>query len=315
MPGSSKKFRHAKFLQKLKPLAFDRNISILLIGESGTGKELAAKAIHYNSPRRDKPFIALNCGALPENLLESELFGHEKGAFTDAKTTKKGLFEIADSGTIFLDEISSMPLKMQVKLLRAIEEREIRRVGGMESIPIDVRFIAASNQDIAVLVEEDLFRADLYYRLAVATLKIPALREREGDVMLLANYFLAKFNRERSKSVKLNAEILRILETYIWRGNVRELENLIALLVVTVVGGEAAVFDLPEYIVTKAFTFNSEDLGTDLKTAAKQITERFERQFILEYLEKNHWNISKTAKSIGISRGALHAKLKEYNLE
>ena len=304
-----------KFFEKLKPLAADGQISVLLIGESGTGKELAAKAVHYNSPRRNKPFIAVNCAALPEHLLESELFGHEKGAFTDAKQLKKGLFEAANCGTLFLDEIGSMPVKMQVKLLRAIEEKEIRRVGGTRQIPLDIRFIAASNRDLEKLCAEEKFRQDLYYRLAVATVQIPALRERNGDIRLLANHFLEKSNREKNKEIAFDAETLKILENHIWRGNVRELENLIELLVVTsATNGKITVSDLPENISNTSFKLDSENLGNNLKTATKRITEQFEREFISKQLEKNHHNISKTAEAIGISRGALHGKIKEYDL-
>ena len=207
-----------KVIEQLKPLANDKNISVLLSGESGTGKELIANSIHFNSPRAKKPFIAINCGALPEHLLESELFGHEKGAFTDAKDTKKGLFEAAHEGTLFLDEISSMPLEMQVKLLRAIEENEIRRVGGTTNISLDIRFITASNQDLEKLVKEGKFRHDLYYRLAVAIVEIPSLRERNGDVYLLTQNFLSKFNQEKKK-VGQNGfgSIVGIRKTYLGR--------------------------------------------------------------------------------------------------
>ncbi len=303
-----------KFFEKLRPLAADGMISVLLLGESGTGKELAAKAIHYNSPRRAHPFIGINCAALPENLLESELFGHEKGAFTDARKQKQGLFEAANFGTLFLDEIGSMSLPVQVKLLRAIEEREIRRVGGTCNIPLDIRFIAASNQDLRKLVAEDKFRHDLFYRLAVANVKIPALRERTGDLRLLAKHFLDRFNHSKKKSVEISAELLKALESHDWQGNVRELENLIELLVVTAQGGNVSVSDLPENIVNGSIRFDAANFGSDLKIASKQIVEQFEREFISNHLEKNQWNISKTAKMIGISRSALHAKITEYKL-
>lgn len=307
-----------EMFERLRPLSNDANISILLLGESGTGKELTAKAIHYNSPRKDKPFVAINCGALPEHLLESELFGHEKGAFTDAKELKKGLFETANGGTLLLDEIGSMPKEMQVKLLRAIEEREIRRVGGTKIIPLDVRFIAASNQDLEKLVENGDFRQDLYFRLAVATIKLPPLRERAGDVSLLAKHFLEKFNREKDKSVEIETEALKILENNIWQGNVRELENLIELQVVIAPNGKITTQSLPENFVNNSnnnsFKVDSKILGNDLKTATKRITEKFERDFISKHLEKNNWNVSKTAEAIGISRGALHAKMKDYGI-
>lgn len=307
-----------KMFERLKPLANDGNISILLTGESGTGKELIAKAIHYNGPRSGKSFVAVNCGALPEHLLESELFGHEKGAFTDAKNLKKGLFEIADGGTLFLDEISSMPLAMQVKLLRAIEEREIRRVGGTKDIPLDIRFVAASNQNLEKLVAEENFRQDLYYRLAVATVRIPPLRERGGDIRLLARHFLDRFNGEKNKRVEIEPEAIKILEKYSWQGNVRELENLIELLVVTASSDKIKISDLPGHIFKSSISqnsdFSADDSGDDLKTALAQITKQFEREFIGEQLKKHLWNITKTAEAIGISRGALHSKMKDYGL-
>ena len=306
-----------ELFEKLKPLSNDRNISILLLGESGTGKELVAKAIHYNSPRANKPFVAINCGALPEHLLESELFGHEKGAFTDAKELKKGLFETANHGTLFLDEISAMPLEMQVKLLRAIEEKEIRRVGGTKEIPLDVRFVAASNQDLGELVEEGKFRRDLYFRLAVATVLIPPLRDRQDDICLLAAHFLGKFNKEKGKSVTIDTSVVEILEISDWKGNVRELENLIELLVVTVGSEQITISDLPKHIVESQ---NSHGVympsnENDLKSATRSVMEKFERRFISDHLIKNHWNVSKTSEAIGISRGALHSKMKEYKIE
>ncbi len=301
--------------ERLKPLSNDRHISILLIGESGTGKELMAKAIHYNSPRKNDPFVAINCGALPEHLLESELFGHEKGAFTDAKETKKGLFETANNGSLFLDEIGSMPVEMQVKLLRAIEEKEIRRVGGTKEIPLDVRFIAASNQDLEKLVAKGEFRQDLYYRLAVAPVNLPPLRERIGDVGLLVNHFLEKFNKEKGKSIEIDFDAVKSLEKQTWKGNVRELENFIELQVVISQDGNIELTNIAENVLSgKDNNLTSNDSGQDLKTATKLIVENFERDFIRQKLIKNRWNISQTAENIGVSRGALHSKMKKYEL-
>ena len=300
--------------EKLKPLANDGNISVLLIGESGTGKELAAKAVHYNSPRTDKPFVAINCSALPEHLLESELFGHEKGAFTGADKTKKGLFETANGGTLFLDEIASMPVEMQVKLLRAIEERKIRRVGGTATIDLDIRFITASNQDLEILVEEGKFRQDLYYRLAVATVELPPLRDRNGDIRLLVSYFLDKFNREKGKEVSIASDILTTLDTYRWKGNVRELENLVELLVVTSNSEEISVSDLPMKYRGLALDLDIGKKGFDLKSASKRIMREFETKVISRELKNQNGNISKTAEAIGISRVALHVKIKDYGM-
>ncbi len=303
-----------RLIEKIKPLAFDGNISVLLIGESGTGKELIANAIHYNSPRVVHPFVAVNCGAFPEQLLESELFGHEKGAFTDAKTTKPGLFEVANNGTLFLDEISSMPLSMQAKLLRAIEDRKIRRVGGTDEIEIDVRFIAASNQDLETLAKDGKFRQDLYYRLAVATIKLPPLRDREGDIRLLTQHFLEKFCREKGRSITIDQEVFKRFEGCSWEGNVRELENLIELLVVTNPGNHVRVSGLPESFGggSKMIdgSFSESDLNGNLKSASRN----FEKVFIEKRLEKNEGNVSKTAREIGISRSALHAKIRDMKI-
>jgi two-component system, NtrC family, response regulator PilR len=308
--GSSQAIR--QLLEKVRVLARDPDISILITGESGTGKELAARTIHYNSPRKRGPFVAINCGALPEQLLESELFGHEKGAFTGAVAEKKGLFEIAHRGTLFLDEISAMPAAMQVKLLRAIEEHEIRRVGGIKDISIDIRILSASNQDLEQLVEEKIFRQDLFYRLSVAAIELPPLRERRGDLLLLANHFLEKFNREKGKNLTLGSDLMNILEAYHWPGNVRELGHLIELLVVMVSSGEIRADYLPDKF--KKPRVAGEDLGDDLKIATRKMVAGFEREFILRLLEKHHWNVTKTAIAIGLSRAALHAKMKEYSI-
>ncbi len=307
-----------KVFERLRPLASDHNISILLHGESGTGKELIARAVHYNSPRADRPFVAINCSALPDHLLESELFGHEKGAFTGADMRKKGLFETAHGGTILLDEISAMPLEMQAKLLRAIEEREIRRVGSTETIPLDVRFIAASNQDLLEAVGAGRFRQDLYYRLAVATVDLPPLRERFGDVRLLAQHFLEKYNREKQKACVFEHDVMDILERQTWLGNVRELENLVELLVVTAPSKKISETSLPRHIIENSIErkveADLETLGDNLKVAAKRNTELFERAFIVRQLEKNNGHVTKTAEAMGVSRSSLHAKMKEYGI-
>ena len=211
-------------LEKVSPT----KTNILVTGESGTGKELVAKAIHYNSPRKEKPFVTLNCGAIPESLIESELFGHMKGAFTDAIAMKKGLFEVADEGTIFLDEISDLPLLMQVKLLRVLQDKEFKRVGGTEDIRVDIRIISATNKDLEEAVKEKLFREDLFYRLNVIQLKLAPLRERKEDIPLLANHFLKKYSEELNKNIiKISPEVLQILLHYDYPGNVRELQNII----------------------------------------------------------------------------------------
>ena len=223
--------------------------TVMLRGESGTGKELIAQAIHYNSPRRDGPFIKLNCAALPETLLESELFGHEKGAFTGAERTRPGRFEQASGGTLFLDEIGDVPPAFQVKLLRVLQEREFERVGGTETISVNVRIIAATNRDLEEDVRRGRFREDLYYRLNVIPIFLPPLRERKEDIPLLIEHFLRRFNRENGKEVEIPPQVLRILLRYSWPGNVRALENQIERLVVLAEGKEAKVADLPVHIL------------------------------------------------------------------
>ncbi len=226
--------------------------TVLVTGESGTGKELVAKAIHSLSPRRDAPFVSVNCGALPETLLESELFGHLKGAFTDAHQTRKGLFEAAHRGTLFLDEVGEMPPSMQVKLLRALQERRIRRVGGTDEIEVDVRLIAAANRPLEDLVRERRFREDLFYRLNVIPLRIPPLRERREDIPLLAEHFLKRFTSEMGKAVtSLSPEAQRLLGAYQWPGNVRELENVIERVVALETTPQVLPERLPESIVSR----------------------------------------------------------------
>ncbi len=225
--------------------------TVLILGESGTGKELVARAIHMNSPRRDQPFVSINCGAFQETLLESELFGYMKGAFTGATSNKKGLFEYASGGTIFLDEIGEMSLPMQVKLLRALQERRIRPVGGNEEIDVDVRVIAASNRDLHQMVQEKLFREDLFYRISVIPMEIPPLRKRPADIPLLAFHFLEKFRLQMGKPLRgISSESVRLLEKYHWPGNVRELENALERAVALEKGDEITPDSLPERVVT-----------------------------------------------------------------
>src|SRR4030066_931016 len=232
-------------LEKVAPT----KTNILITGESGTGKELVAKAIHYNSPRKDKPFVTLNCGAIPESLIESELFGHMKGAFTDAIATKKGLFEVADEGTIFLDETSELPLPMQGKLLRVLQDKEFKRVGGTEDIRVDVRIVAATNKDLEEEVKEKRFREDLFYRLNVIQIKLPLLKERKEDVQILANHFLKKYTEELNKNIlKISPEALPILLNYEYPGNVRELQNIIERAVALESDQELTAHHLSSYL-------------------------------------------------------------------
>ena len=283
--------------------------SVLLLGESGVGKELFAEQIHLHSPRSNNPLIRVNCAALPENLLESELFGHVKGAFTGASSDRRGRFELADGGTIFLDEIGDLPLNLQVKLLRVIQHRVFERVGGSEQIKVDVRIIAATNKDIEAEVAGGRFRADLYYRLNVLPIYIPPLRERRDDIPILADFFLKRFNREIKKQVSGFApEAMEVLLSYSWPGNVRELENAIERAVV-ITQSDAVT---PDLFVMDKITERAEDAynGRSLKEAVNI----FKKHYIRQTLDMNRWNQTKTAKLLGIQRTYLSRLIKELNI-
>ncbi|MFC1851909.1 sigma-54-dependent transcriptional regulator [candidate division CSSED10-310 bacterium] len=289
------------------------NGRVLICGENGTGKELVARAIHTLSKRKMKPFVEVNCAAIPEDLIESELFGHEKGAFSGATSRKIGKFELAHGGTIFLDEVGDMSLKTQAKVLRVLEEQKIERVGGTVTKTIDVRVIAASNKALEKEIEKGNFREDLYYRLNVIPMEVPPLRARKEDIALLCNYYLHYFCREnRKRKKKFSAEALESLISCKWSGNIRELKNVIERLVIMIPHDKIDIDDLPqtykkqvEYSETAALEpdlFN----GESLKTAR----ENFERSFIIEKLKENNWNISKTAESLKVERSNLHRKMK-----
>lgn len=281
----------------------DSDVTVLISGESGTGKELVARALHYNGPRKDKPFIALFCGALPENLLESELFGHKKGAFTGAISDKKGLFEAADGGSFFLDEIGDLSPKIQTELLRVIQEGEIKRVGENQVRYVNVRIIAATNKNLEELVQAGLFREDLYYRLNVIKIELPPLRKREGDIPLLANYFLTKHAAKTRKQVQgISPEAMKRLMSYHWPGNVRELENTIerALLLTKDIFIQPENLQLPE---------------PEIKLPEKMSLKDFERQIVQKTLAENDNNISRTAEQLGVSRRWLHYRIKEWEHE
>ena len=283
--------------------------SVLLLGESGVGKELFAEQIHLHSPRSNNPLIRVNCAALPENLLESELFGHVKGAFTDASSDRRGRFELADGGTIFLDEICDLPLNLQVKLLRVIQHRVFERVGGSEAIKVDVRIIAATNKDIEAEVENGRFRPDLYYRLNVLPIYIPPLRERRDDVPILADFFLRRFNREIKKQITGFApEAMEVLLSYSWPGNVRELENAVERAVV-ITQDETIT---PDVFVLDKISQSPEDAysGRSLKEAVNI----FKKHYIRQTLDMNRWNQTKTARLLGIQRTYLSRLIKELNI-
>lgn len=279
--------------------------TVLILGESGTGKELVAKAIHLNSKRKYFPMVTVNCGALPESLLESELFGHEKGAFTGAHYRRKGKFEMANGGTIFLDEIGTISNKVQVELLRVIETKQFTRVGGSETISSDFRVIAATNENLEELVKEGKFREDLYYRLNVFTIHIPPLRERVDDIPLLANYFLKKYTTSMNKKITgISDEAINFMLRYKWPGNVRELENAIERAVVICRNDKIQLEDLP-------FKVSNNTQWTDVED--KSLSE-VEKRHIALVLKENNWNISKSAEDLKIDRVTLYNKIKKYGL-
>lgn len=290
--------------------------SVLISGESGTGKELIARAIHYNSKRANGPFIKINCAALPESLLESELFGHEKGAFTGAQTLRQGLFERAHQGTLLLDEIGEMPLVLQAKLLRILQEREFERIGGHQTIRVDIRIVAATNRCLQTMVKEGTFREDLFYRLNVIHLTLPPLRERREDIALLANHFLQKFSTENQRDViEIDPTAMSMLIAWPWPGNIRELSNVIERAVImstgAVIFGEdlPAQFRYPVSIITEAK--QSQGGERNLKEEIK----REEKRIILEVLDNQDGNRTRTALMLGISRRALMYKLQEYGID
>lgn len=287
--------------------------SVLITGESGTGKELVARAIHLKSRRSKGPFVPINCSAITETLFESELFGHIKGAFTNAFDNKKGLLEHANGGTVFLDEVGDIPLSIQVKLLRAIQEREIRRIGSTDTIKIDVRFVSATNKDLKELIKEGRFREDLYYRLNVIEIDLPPLRERREDILILASHFLKRFSDRLGKKITgFTPEAMAALEGYIWRGNIRELENVIERSVVMCSREIIEVQDLPANI--SGFKSYTENRGQVImySEARRRVLEAFERRYFSELLEMTGGNISKAAELSGIDRSNLSKMLKKY---
>jgi len=283
--------------------------TVLIQGESGTGKELIAKALHHASPRAARPFVAVNCGALPEPLLESEIFGHVKGAFTGAATAKRGLLEEAQDGTFLLDEIGEMSPSLQVKLLRALQEREIRRVGGNQPIAVNVRVVAATNRDLAQLTRAGRFREDLYYRLNVILVALPPLRERREDIPLLAEHFLARVAQRDGRALRLTPAAAERLLLYAWPGNVRELENALERAAILVAHETIAPGDLPPHIASDT------GLGPAPTLPAQQKLAEVEKTHIIQTLERCGWNHSRAAEALGIGRTTLWRKLKEYGLD
>lgn len=314
MIGCSEQIKNVfKMVEKVA----DTDSNILVLGESGTGKELVARAIHYNSSRAGRPLIPVNCGAIPENLLESELFGHMKGAFTGAVNSKIGKFEMAQGGTIFLDEIGDMSLKLQVKLLRVLQERKLEPIGSTQSIDIDVRVIAATNQNLEELVAKGKFREDLYYRLNVIPVYIPPLRERTCDIPLLVNHFVEIFSKQNNlpKPV-ITDEVMNVFMNYKWAGNVRELENTVERLVVLKPGQNVLKDDLPEKFTQMNRSFFSKHVLSipDAGISLKNVVDDFENSLILKALDKTNWNKNRAANLLRLNRTTLVEKLKKRNL-
>jgi len=301
MIGQSKPMQEVfNLIQDVAPM----DSTVLITGETGTGKGLAAKAIHTNSSRSNGPFVLVNCGAIPEHLMESELFGHQRGAFTDAKETKKGRLELAHDGTLFLDEIGEISMRMQIDLLRVLEDRVFYRVGGTQPIEADFRVIAATNRNLEAAIKNEIFREDLYYRLNVITFQMPPLRDRKEDIPLLAEHFLRRFSQETNKPVdKISREAIDEMMLYEWPGNVRELENAIERAVV--VGKERDV--RPEDLPFR----RSDDPNFIPQNALKDI----EKAHIKKMLDNNQWNIAKSSKILGIDRTTLYSKIKRYNIK
>lgn len=295
--------------------------SVLVMGESGTGKELIAKALHYNSNRSEKPLVVVNCGAIPDALMESELFGHVRGSFTGAIADKRGLFEEADGGTLFLDEIGEMSTHLQVKLLRAIQERRIKRVGGTKELPLDVRIVAATNRDLEEEVRKGNFREDLYFRLNVIQINIPPLRERREDIPLLAHYFLQRYNEEMGRRIRgFTGETMAILEGYDYPGNIRELENIIQRCVTFEMSDWVLPASLPQRLVGAVREPTS---GVMAAVAPQTFTEdhnldhyieEIERQFVVLALQESHGNMTEAARRLGVSFRSMRYKLSKYGI-
>ncbi len=290
---------------------------VLITGENGTGKELVARAIHNQSTRSQKPFVEVNCAAIPEELIESELFGHEKGAFTGATAARKGKFDQAHSGTLFLDEIGDMSLKTQAKILRILQEHKFERVGGNRTIEVNVRVIAATNKNLEEEIQQGNFREDLYFRLNVLPFIVPSLRARKDDIQRLIKHFLQYFCSKESREIKtVSPEALEALSKYNWPGNVRELKNLIERLVIMTPSQVIDVPDLPHAINKKSNLNPAEaPVLAEMPDSYREAKELFEKQFLFEKLEKHSWNISRTAEEIGLERSNLHRKIKAYGIE
>ncbi len=288
--------------------------SVMITGPSGTGKELIAKAIHYNSPRKNRPFISINCGALTETLLESELFGHERGAFTGAVSMKKGRFELADGGTLFLDEVGEMSPSLQVKLLRVLQEMEFERVGGTKTIKVDVRILAASNRRLKEDVDKGIFREDLFYRLNVVHIEVPQLKERVEDIPFLVAHFVEKFRSSKKKKIELAPEVWKALYSYPWPGNIRELENTMERAMVMSSDENITLKDLPDYVISQEEETIDLDKIVPVNLALAQALDQIEEKLISRALKHSNNVQSRAAEMLGITRHAMHYKMKKYGM-
>lgn len=299
-----------KVFDTIKMVA-ETDSTVLITGNSGTGKELVARAIHYNSKRNNKPFLAINCGAISENLIESELFGHKKGAFTGAVSDKEGYMKAADGGTLFLDEISEMPLNLQVKLLRVLQEKEITPVGTTYTIPVDVRFIASSNKNLLEEVKNGKFREDLYYRLNVVEINLPSLKERKEDIPFLVDHFINKYRNQFGKNVKgITNHALKMLMNYDWKGEVRELENIIERAIIFCQNEYIGPEDIPQHIQ------NLIDLSIPEKVGSlNELVSKVEKDYITKVLQANNFDKEKVAQVLDLGLSTLYRKIKEYDIE
>ena len=295
----------------------DTDGTVLITGASGTGKELIARSIHYNSQRSDKPMVVINCGAIPEALLESELFGHEKGAFTGAYKKRIGRFEMANGGTIFLDEIGEMSPSLQIKLLRVLQDQQFERVGGTKTLHVDLRFIAATNKNLTTAINTEKFREDLYYRLNVIPIKVPSLKQRRSDIPLLMDFFLKKFQKGKYDKITGFSQVaMDSMLAYDWPGNVRELENVIKRLTILCEGPVVGFEDLPENIQDVSGShYPDKEVIIDNELNLNEAVQDYEKKIILEALEKTNWVKSKAAKLLNINRTTLVAKIKKQNIE
>lgn len=312
--GESEAIREAVHL--MKKVAVSPATTILFQGESGTGKDLFAKAIHYHSSRAERPFLAINCAALPDNLVESELFGYEKGAFTDARQQKKGILELADGGTLLLDEIGEMPFGLQAKLLRVLEDQSFKRVGGVQDVKVDVRVIASSNRDLKKMIQAEKFRHDLFYRLNVITISLPPLRDRADDVRLLCRHFIDEYNETFGKNITgLTPAAESLLASYHWPGNVRELKNVIERAMILEDGPEIGAEAFPIDVTTRAEPTSSVEMPDLSIPPSGTSLERVEEELIRQALSRTGGNQTRAAKLLDISRDALRYKMKKFHLQ